>query len=87
MPKAIVDAIEAAVGIMQLLGVALLEGHTIVEPLLDRALGADAEHLGIDVADRDARAGPAGFRHAEGNVAGAAGEIEQRKRQRHPWAD
>ena len=48
------------------------------------ALAADREHLGIDVGDGDARAGPAGLGDAEGDVAGAAGEIEQRERPRLP---
>ena len=48
-------------------------------PAFARALAADGQHLGIDVADGDAHARPAGFHHAERHVAGAAGEIEQRE--------
>ena len=48
-------------------------------PAFARALAADGEHVGIDVADGDARARAAGLHHAEGDVAGAAGEIEQRE--------
>ena len=46
-------------------------------PALARAFAADGQHVGIDVADGDARARPAGLHHAERHVAGAAGEIEQ----------
>ena len=71
------DAIEAAVRVGQLLGIALLEGNRLVVAAFARALAADGEHVGIDVADGDARARAAGFHHAERHVAGAAGEIEQ----------
>src|SRR5690348_8580353 len=67
-------AIEAAVGIGKLFGIAPLEGDAIVEPALERAFGADAQHLGIDVADGDAGAGAARCGDAEGDVAGAAGK-------------
>ncbi len=70
------DAIEAAIRVRQLLGIALLEGHSIVVPAPGGAFAADREHLGVDVADGDARAGPAGLDHAERDVAGTAGEIE-----------
>ena len=52
----------------------------VVAARLGGALAADREHLGIDVAHRDARARAAGLDDAEGDVAGAAGEIEQRER-------
>ena len=74
------DAVEALVGVGQFLGIALLEGDGVVEAALDGALGADRQHLGIDVADGDAGVRPAGLRDAEGDVAGAAGEVEQRER-------
>src|SRR6185437_16577988 len=64
------DAIEAAVGIGEFLGVALLESDDVIAPALGGARAADAEHLGIDVADRDARAGAARVRHAERDIAG-----------------
>ena len=73
------DAIEAPVGIGQLLGIALREADRLVEPAFARAFAADGEHVFIDVADGDTRAGAAGLHHAEGHVAGAAGEIEQRE--------
>ena len=71
------DAIEAAVGIGQFFGVALLEGDREIVAALVSPLAADAKHVGIDVADGDAHVRPAGLHHAEGDVAGAAGEIEQ----------
>ena len=49
-------------------------------PGLGGALAADREHLGVDVGDGDVRARPAGVGDAERDVAGAAGEIEQRER-------
>ncbi len=49
-------------------------------PGLGGALAADLEHVGVDVGDGDMGAGPAGVGHAEGDVAGAAGQIEQRER-------
>ena len=42
-------------------------------PALLGALLADLEHVGVDVGDRHLRAAP---RHAEGDVAGAAGHVE-----------
>ena len=48
----------------------------VVEPALPRALGADAQHVGVDVGDGDARLRPAGPRDAEGDVARAAGDVE-----------
>src|ERR1700688_3053556 len=71
------DAIEAAVGIGEMLGIALLEGNDAIMPTFGGELGAYRQHLGIDVADGHARARSAGLDHAERYVAGAAGEIEQ----------
>ena len=79
MPKAMRDTIERTVGIRQFLGVGLFKGNNVVLSALTCALGTDVEHLGIDVADGDAHARAAGFHHAEGDVAGAAGQIEQGK--------
>src|SRR5262245_24499282 len=73
-------AVEAAVGIGEFLGVALLEGNDAVEPPLRGTLVANLEHVGVDVANRDARAGAARVRHPKSHVACTAGEIEQRKR-------
>ncbi len=45
-----------------------------------RAVAADLEHIGIDVADGGAEARARRLGGAEGDVAGAAGDIEQRER-------
>src|SRR5262249_14084610 len=73
-------AVEAAFGIGEFLGVALLEGNDAVEPPLRSTLVANLEHVGVDVANRGARAGAARVRYPKSHVACTAGEIEQRKR-------
>ena len=70
-------AVEAAVGEGQLLGVALDKRHAVVEMAFGGAVAADREHVGIDVADGGAETRAGRFRGAEGNVAGAAGDVEQ----------
>ena len=55
--------------------------------MLAGALAADGEHVLVDVADGGAGAGSAGFDDAEGDVAGAAGKIEQRKRRSFIFQD
>ena len=45
-----------------------------------RTLAADAKHVGIDVADGGPKARACRLGGAKGNVAGAAGNIEQRER-------
>ena len=44
------------------------------------AVAADVEHIGVDVADGGAEACACRLGRAEGDVAGAAGDVEQRKR-------
>ena len=44
-----------------------------------RALASDLEHVGIDVADRRARVRAAALDHPKRDVAGAAGDVEERK--------
>ena len=44
------------------------------------AVAADLEHIGIDVADGGAEARACRLGGAEGDIAGAAGDVEQRKR-------
>ena len=48
------------------------------------ALAADLEHVGIDVADGGAKAGARRLGGAERDVAGAAGDVEQRERRVAP---
>ena len=86
MPKAMVTASKLLVGKRQRLGIGLDELDRR-RPALRGALAADREHLGVDVGDGDAGARPAGVDDAEGDVAGAAGQIEQRERPRRLSAD
>jgi hypothetical protein len=51
--------------------------HHVVERLGVGALAPDAEHVGIDVGDGRARAGPAGRDRAERDIPGAARDVEQ----------
>src|SRR3546814_556889 len=46
-----------------------------IDAAFGRTLHADAEHVGVDVGDRDARAETL---HAKGDVAGAARHVEDR---------
>jgi len=71
------DGVEAAVGKRHRLGIALDKRDGAIEPALGRALAPDAEHVGVDIDDRRACARAASRRHPKGDVAGAAGEIEQ----------
>ena len=82
MPKAMVTAskLRSANGSASALPSAKVDASS--SPLRAGALAADREHVGIDVADRRPRARAAGLDHAEGDVAGAAGDIEQRERPR-----
>ena len=64
------------------LGVAFDEGDRIVQPALRGARASDCEHLRIDVDNGRARARAARLHHAEGDIARAAGEVEQGKRPR-----
>ena len=69
-----------AVGKSQRLGIAFHERHPVVEMARRGALAADLEHVGIDVADGGAKARARRLGGAERDVAGAAGDIEQRER-------
>ena len=77
------DGVEALVGQRQRLGVGFDERDVV--PRLRRALAADREHLGVDVGDGDAGAGPGPLGDAEGDVAGAAGEVEDVERPCSPF--
>ena len=68
--------VESPVGKRQRLRVGFDEPHLVVEPALLRALNADAQHVGVDVGNGDARLRPACPRHPEGDVARAAGDVE-----------
>ena len=62
---------------------ALASVNVIASPSADglrRALAADREHVGIDVAHRRPGELAAGFDRAHRYVAGAAGNVEQRER-------
>jgi hypothetical protein len=73
------DCIVAAVGERQRLGIALDEGDGVIEAALSGARPPDREHIGVDVGDGRTRAAASRFDDPERNIAGAAGEIEQRK--------
>src|SRR5262245_20011897 len=70
------DAIEAAVGIHELLGVALLEHDNAVEPTRRGTFTAYLEHVCVDVADGGASTMTGRVDDPKGNITGAAGEIE-----------
>ena len=74
MPNAMVTASKLLSGKRQRLGIGLDELD--VAAGLRGALAADREHLGVDVGDGDVRARAARVGDAEGDVAGAAGEVE-----------
>ncbi len=71
------DGVVTGIGKRQHLGIAVDERDCRIEPALGRARPPDLEHGGIDVDHRRARADAAGRDHPEGDVAGAAGDIEQ----------
>ena len=70
----------SAVRKRQRLGVALDERDPLVEMPRRRALAADRQHVGIDVADGGMEIAAGGLGGAERDVAGAAGDVEQRER-------
>ena len=72
--------VKGFIGKRQRLGIGLDEFGLPAKSALFRALPPDRQHVGVDVGDGGAHAGPARFDHAEGNVAGAAREIEKMKR-------
>src|SRR6516165_3972657 len=71
------DSVEAASAKRQALGVALDEGCSVAVRAQPRP--AHLQHLGVDVEDGHAGAGPAPGQHAGSHITGAAGDIEQRK--------
>ena len=71
--------VEALVGKDQRFSVAFREDYVLRKVALDGTLAPDLQHIGIDVADRDPRAGAAGTRQAERHVAGTARHIEHRE--------
>ena len=71
-------AVELAIGKRQRLRVGFDEGHAIVEAASPGAFRADAQHFGVDVGDRHVRLRPASLGNAEGDVPGAAGDVEMR---------
>ena len=60
----------------QRLGIAGCEPDDAIEPAFPRPFLPDGKHVGADVADRYAGVGPARLGDAEGDVAGAAGDID-----------
>src|SRR5580704_18882287 len=72
--------VKALVRKRQGLGITFNEGHLRVATALHRALAANLQHLCIDVAHSRPRARAAFSDHAKGDVSGAAGDIEERKR-------
>ena len=72
--------VECAVAEGQVLGVGLDERHAVLEPASLGAFGADAQHVGVDVGDGHAGLAAPRPRDAEGDVAGAAGDIEMGER-------
>ncbi len=85
-PRHVADAecdgvgIETAVRESQCLGVSFHERHPVVEMPRRRALAADVEHIGIDVADGGAKTDARRLGGTKRDVAGTAGNVEQRKR-------
>src|SRR5262249_45572729 len=78
-------AVEGAVGKGELLRIALDEGDAVVEMALLSTVAADREHVGIDVADGRPKTFAGRLRGAEGDIAGAAGNIQQRVRAVALW--
>ena len=72
-------AIEAAIRISELFGVALLEGDNAIKAALGRAFLTHGKHIGIDIAHDDACPGAAGLGNPESDIAGATSQIEHRK--------
>jgi hypothetical protein len=70
------DAIESAIGIGQLFGIALLKRDDAVESTRCGAFAPHLEHIGVDVANGCANAVAARIDDAKGNITGAAGKIE-----------
>src|SRR6266516_1891168 len=72
-------AVEMAVRESQRFRITLDERHALVEMPRRGARAADSEHIGIDVAYRGPKARARRPGGAERDVAGAAGDVEQRK--------
>src|SRR6266436_5699094 len=73
-------AVEMAIRKSQRFRIALNERYAVVEMPRRGPRVTDSEHVGIDVADRGPKAGARRPGGAERHVAGAAGDVEQRKR-------
>src|SRR5439155_23719042 len=73
-------AVEMAVRERQRFRIALNERYVVVEMPRRGPRATDSEHVGIDVAYRGPKAGARRPGGAERYVAGAAGDVEQRKR-------
>ena len=82
MPKAMVTAsnVRSANGSASALASVKVDPRRRATALPSRALAPDREHVGVDVADHGASVVAAGRDRPQGNVAGAAGDIEQRER-------
>src|SRR6186997_2338504 len=70
------DTIETSVRVWQFLRIALLERNNAVEAPSGGTFMTDLEHVGVNIADDDTSAVTACVDDAEGDVTGAAGEIE-----------
>ncbi len=68
--------VESAVAEGQVLGVGLDERHTVFEAASFGPFGPNAQHVGVDVGDRHAGLAPPRPRDAEGDVAGAACDVQ-----------
>src|SRR6516164_8224829 len=77
--------VEALVGECERLGVAFDKTHHISKAALPGALAADLEHVGVDVADGDMRAGAARSCNPKGDIAGAARNIQNGERLFAAW--
>src|SRR6185369_990836 len=74
--------VEMPIWKLQQFGVALGKRDTLLQSKFCGALAADGEHVRIDVADHGMKAIATGLGGAESDVAGAAGDVEQRERAR-----
>src|SRR6185503_8683706 len=71
-------SIDAAIADRQTLGIAAQPLDAGEAAPIDGAVAAAPHHALIDVADHGARAAAGAIEEAEGDVAGAAGDVEQR---------
>ena len=80
MPKAMVTASKARSGNGSASALPSTKVTTSSSPRSAARVAADLEHGVVDVGDGDAGRVVAGVRHPERDVAGAAGDVEQRER-------